>query len=193
MNDPDPRGAAVIGIADMDALLVRVGQKRDRAAFRAVFEFFAPRIRAFLRKRNQSSAQADDLTQDVMVLIWRRAETFDPERAAASTWIYTIARNALIDSIRRSARRSGIKAEDVVDQMPDVPMADELLVRDQNVARVSAALTALPQAQREILQLAYLDGQSHREISERLDLPLGTVKSRVRLAMNKLREMLGDD
>lgn len=183
----------VVGMTDMDGLLVRIGRDRDKAAFRMVFEFFAPRVRAFLIKRNQTAALADDLAQDVMVSIWRRASSFDPGKASASTWIYAIARNALIDHIRKTARRSGLQAEDLADQQPETPMADELLVRDQNVARVTEALGQLPENQRQVLHLAYIEGRSHRDISLDLDLPLGTVKSRVRLAMNKLREILGDE
>jgi RNA polymerase sigma-70 factor (ECF subfamily) len=173
-------------------LLGRVGAARDRAAFRDLFDHFAPRVRAFLVNRRVSPAQADDLTQDVMLSVWRRAASYDVAKASPSTWIYTIARNAHIDHFRKTQRAQKLDETDPVFQPPEQPGAEELCARSEDALSVTAAMQTLPDDQKQVLGLAFAEGLSHREIAERLDLPLGTVKSRIRLAMGKLKETLGE-
>ncbi|WP_291844264.1 sigma-70 family RNA polymerase sigma factor [Maricaulis sp.] len=177
---------------EMSRLLARVGQTRDRAAFRAVFDHFAPRIRAFLLQRRLTSALADDLTQDVMLAVWRRAASFDPSKAAASTWIYTIARNQHIDHFRKVQRASRMDETDPSLQPVPPPAADDLCEQAEAAETVGKALEALSPDQRQVVEMAFTEGLSHSEIAERLNLPLGTVKSRIRLAMGKLKTTLGD-
>ena len=176
----------------MAQLVGRVAAERDRASYRTLFDHFAPRIRAFLLRRGLSPAQADDLTQDAMLAIWRRAESYDPAKAAVATWVYSIARNLHIDYFRKTARASRVDLKDPSLQPVEEPTADELYDRSQSVDAVVAALSGLPDEQRLVLDLAYMEGCSHSEIAERLDMPLGTVKSRIRLAMDKLRISLGE-
>ena len=192
MTDLTDRPAGSTDGREMSRLLVRIGQARDRAAFRAVFDHFAPRIRAFLLQRRLTPALADDLTQDVMLSVWRRAASFDPAKAAASTWIYTIARNQHIDHYRKIRRASRMDESDPSLQPVPTPAADDLYELAQASESVGIALQALSPDQRQVIEMAFTEGLSHSEISERLDVPLGTVKSRIRLAMGKLKTILGD-
>jgi RNA polymerase sigma-70 factor (ECF subfamily) len=172
-------------------LLRRVAVHRDKAAYRVIFRHFAPRVRAFLLGRQNSPAVADDVVQDVMLTIWRKAESYDPAKAAVSSWIFTIARNRLIDHHRRLVRRTDYEAEAQLEEPPQAQEADELMMRSEETRRVATALECLPDDQRQILELSYREGLPHQEIASRLALPLGTVKSRIRLAMQKLKTRLG--
>lgn len=180
------------GTARLAGLLDRVGRDRDSDAFRALFDHFAPRVRSFLMNRRVPSAQADDMTQDVMLAIWRRASSYDPGKASAATWIYTIARNVHIDHYRKVVRARKIDEHDPQFQPPEHPLPDDLYERSQASESVAGAMATLPPDQKQVLELAFTQGLSHSEIAERLAVPLGTVKSRVRLAMNKLRQGLGE-
>lgn len=169
-----------------EALLVRVAQG-DRPAFAKLFDAYARKVKSYLMRLGASSAAAEDLAQDAMVSIWRRAASFDPAKAKASTWIFVIARNAWIDKLRRERvelayRDTLILSEESEDEAPD-----EAAVRGQSEARIAAALSTLSKEQRQVVQLSFFEDRPHSEIAERLSLPLGTVKSRLRLALIKLR------
>ncbi len=192
MTDLTERPSAAVDSRTMSNLLVRVGQARDRKAFRALFDHFAPRIRSFLMQRRVPKAQAEDITQDVMLSVWRRAASFDPVKAGASTWIYTIARNQHIDQFRKAKRAEQMDETDPSLQPEPAPAADHLCELSESAQSVGAALDILSPDQRQVIDLAFTEGLSHSEIADRLDLPLGTVKSRIRLAMGKLKTTLGD-
>lgn len=183
-----PEGLSEASDAD---LLRRVAVARDRAAFVALFDRFAARVKAFMMRGGASEADADEIAQDVMVLVWRRAETFDPSRAAASTWIFTIARNRRIDILRRT-RRPAPDPEDPLFQPEPEPDGFGRIDAQEREVRIRAGLDELPAEQREVLVAAFYDGLSHTAIAAKLGLPLGTVKSRVRLAFRHLRGALGD-
>ncbi len=172
-------------------LVVAVGRRRDRVAFAGLFSHFAPRLKAYLMRGGCDAVTAEEVVQEVMVNLWRRAETFDPAQASASTWVFTIARNKRIDMIRRE-RRPEFDPEDPA-LVPDAePAVDHVVESVQDSKQLHAALTGLPAEQREILRLAYFDDLPHSEIAQRCDMPLGTVKSRVRLALARLRKSLKD-
>jgi len=192
MTDLTERPSAAVDSRTMSNLLVRVGQERDRQAFRALFDHFAPRIRSFLLQRRVPKAQAEDITQDVMLSVWRRAASFDPAKAGASTWIYTIARNQHIDQFRKAKRAEQMDETDPSLQPEPAPAADDLCEMSESAQSVGAALETLSPDQRQVIDMAFTEGLSHSEIADRLDLPLGTVKSRIRLAMGKLKTTLGD-
>jgi RNA polymerase sigma-70 factor (ECF subfamily) len=173
----------------MEDLMTEVAERRDRAAFVQLFEHFGPRVKAYLIREGADQATAEDLAQDVMLTAWHRAAQFDRNKAAVSTWLFTIARNRRIDVLRR-ARRPEIDPEDpVLVREPDDP-ADRVLEAAQMSEQVRAAVAKLPQEQEQLLRLAYFEDKSHSVIAEELSLPLGTVKSRLRLAMAKLRTAL---
>ncbi len=184
-----PRKArAVHDTADAsdEALLTRIAAG-DREAFALFFERYAARVKSYLVRLGARGAQAEDLAQDAMVAVWRRAASFDGAKAKASTWMFVIARNAWIDRLRREkvefAYRGYIQAPE---QSSDEP-PDEAAARVQTEEQIRAALDLLSEEQRQVVQLAFYEDSPHSEIAERLDLPLGTVKSRLRLALGKLR------
>tara|TARA_R110002073_G_scaffold3282_1_gene22106 strand:- start:21928 stop:22512 length:585 start_codon:yes stop_codon:yes gene_type:complete len=187
-----PSQAGILDAAALARLVERIGADRDREAFRRLFDHFAPRVRGFLIRRGLAGAQADDLAQDTMLAIWRRAESYDVAKSAVSTWVYTIARNLHIDQYRKLLRADRVDLTDPSLRPGEIAAADELYERGQDVSAVTAALDLLPDDQRRVLELAFLEGLSHRDIAVRLTLPLGTVKSRIRLAMDKMKLSLGD-
>jgi RNA polymerase sigma-70 factor (ECF subfamily) len=179
--------------AASDAVLIRAVAGGDRAAFVALFERYAGRVKAFAMRRGATPADAEEIVQDVLVAVWRHAGSFDPARAAASTWIFTIARNRRVDLARRVGRERLPDPEDPT-LVPE-PWGDPLraLEAAESEGRLRAAIAALPAAQRAVLVAGFYEGLSHGEIARRLGLPLGTVKSRIRLAFRHLQRILGAD
>lgn len=169
--------------------LVRAVAAGDRAAFATLFRQYAPTIKALLARRGLAPAEAEELAQEALLAVWRKAWQFDPARATAAAWIFTIARNLGIDRHRRD--RPPPDPDPALDPDPPAP-AEALVIEAQRAARVREAVAALPPDQAEALRLAFFDGCSHTEMGARLGLPLGTVKSRLRLALKRLRAALGD-
>jgi RNA polymerase sigma-70 factor (ECF subfamily) len=177
------------GSTALSARIVSVGRRRDREAFAELFRHFAPRVKSYLMRLGAASEVAEELAQETLLTVWRRAEAYDPSKAAASTWIFTIARNLRIDRARRENRPP--PEEDPSDVLP-TPAPDQILSATQDEARVTRALSILSEDQARVVNLAFFAGKPHSEIAEDLGLPLGTVKSRLRLAMARLRTVLED-
>lgn len=173
----------------MSDLLAKVGRTRDVEVFEAVFRHFAPRVRAYMA-RTGSAISAEELMQETMVTVWNKSALYDPSKGAASTWIFSIARNLRIDAYRRE-KRPEFDPEDPAFQPDPEPAADSAMETEQSAALVRGALRQLPPDQAEVLRLAYFEDKSQSEIASELALPLGTVKSRMRLAFAKLRAALG--
>lgn len=171
------------------ALMARVAATRDRAAFRALFDHFGPRIKAIMMKSGADSALAEDIVQDVMMTVWRKIDLYHPERGSASAWIFTIARNARINFLRKGVSRPYDDIDDV-EIISDDPDGEAQAIASERAAMVGAAMTTLPDEQREIVHMAYVEDLSQTEIAAKLALPVGTVKSRMRLAYAKLRGQL---
>jgi RNA polymerase sigma-70 factor (ECF subfamily) len=172
--------------------LAAIAATRDRAAFAEVFAYYAPRVKAYLARAGADPAAAEELMQEAMIAVWRKADRFDPAKASASTWIFTIARNLRIDAFRRD-RRTAIEPDDI-DLAPQAPSpADDILARDQEAAVIRTVLAQLPSDQQIVLRMAYYDDRSQSEIAAELKLPLGTVKSRMRLALARLRAALAGE
>lgn len=170
-----------------EAEMLRIRDERDEIAFAALFDHFAPRVKAFLIKSGADTAWAEDCAQDVMVTVWNKAHMFDADRASVATWIFTIARNRKIDLIRKARRP---EPEDLPwGPEPDPDQADAYALKE-NSARLAEAITALPQKQRELVERAFYGDLSHSEIAAQTGLPLGTIKSRLRLALDRLRHAL---
>jgi RNA polymerase sigma-70 factor (ECF subfamily) len=168
--------------------LVQIAAGEDRAAFSRLFRHFAPLIKAFaLSGSALSASHADELVQEVMLKIWQKASAFDPEKAAASTWVYTIARNCRTDMFRRLQKfDTPLATEDFSPDMEDEEPFMQLQSR-RSAQRIQELMRELPAEQMQILAKVYMEGKSHAEAAAELDLPLGTVKSRVRLAIQKLQ------
>lgn len=171
-----------------DRLIEAVALHRDREAFARLFEHFAPRLKAWLMKAGAAPAAAEDFAQDAMLTVWRKADLFDARRAQAATWIFTIARNRRLDMLRRDARAARLPEIGLMQE--EVMRPDELMAVVDDARRVRSALSQLRPDQVEVLRLAFFLDSPHSEIARRLDLPLGTVKSRIRNAMIKLRSIL---
>ena len=176
-------------------LLERVASDRDRSAFAELFGHFAPLIKSFALSSPgmSSNALAEELVQEVMLKVWNRAMTFNSEKASATTWIYTLARNCRIDLLRKKFR---FHEEVDVDEMWDLGTDDDVLEQDATQKNlevsINESMRQLPVEQRQIIAKVYMEGKSHSEVAEELDLPLGTVKSRIRLALGKMKVMLGE-
>ena len=175
----------------LNDLLVRVSHQ-DQAAFRSVFDHFAPRLKAFLMGQGTGAQMAEEVVQETMVKIWRKANQYDPTRAAASTWIFTIARNMRIDHLRKNNRPEPDMDDPAFVPDPE-PLATETISQAQDAAELHAAMAELSEEQRAVLKLAYFEEKAHPEIAEALDIPLGTVKSRIRLALKNIRSKIGDN
>ena len=172
-------------------LLVRVATVQDRAAYSEIFAYYAPRVKAWLMRLGADSALAEEIAQDVMVTVWRKAGLFDRRQASVSTWIFRIARNRRIDVFRRT-KRPALDPEEEMILPAGVEAPDAAIEAMETETRVRAAMQDLPEEQVLLLRLAFYDGLSHREIAEKLDVPLGTVKSRIRLAFGKMKARLDD-
>ncbi|MEO0399952.1 MAG: sigma-70 family RNA polymerase sigma factor [Pseudomonadota bacterium] len=175
----------------MSDLLIRVAVSEDRHAFAELYAFFAPRVKGYLIRGGASPDLADDLAQETLLKVWRKAKLFDPSKAAAATWIFTIARNLRIDAARRAAKPPLDGDDPALSPEPE-PQADDVIERNDRDARIRATFKALPDNQHEVVRLHFLEDAPHSEIAERLGLPLGTVKSRLRLAFGKIRKELGE-
>lgn len=169
-----------------------VATNRDRVAFRRLFEYYGPRVKAYLRRLGTDEDAAEDLTQEVFVSIWRRAEQFDPNKASVGTWVFTIARNKRIDALRRD-RAPALETDDPELEIDPAPRGDAVAELNRMSALVMRAVETLPEEQKRLLKIFYFEEKPHSAIAEELGLPLGTVKSRLRLALAKLRAALGED
>ncbi|QDL93625.1 sigma-70 family RNA polymerase sigma factor [Paroceanicella profunda] len=175
--------------AEHRVLLERVARHRDRAAFALLFAHFGPRIKALMVRAGADHAQADDLAQDVMLTVWRKVDLYHPERGSVQGWVYTIARNARIDRLRRGSARAYEDVE-ALDLASDAPDGEEGVLSSEICEHVGAAIATLPEEQRTIIEYAYAQDLSQTQIARKLKLPLGTVKSRMRLAYVRLRDRL---
>lgn len=189
-HPPSAVGAVPWNEAEDETLLQAIAAGGDRAAFAELFHRYAGRIKGFLIRIGSPADQAEEGAQEVMVAIWRQAARFDPAKAGAATWIYTIARNKRIDLIRRATRPAPCPNDPHFEPEPE-PSSECQLSGAERDARVRAAMLSLPDGQRMVIRLAFFAGLSHAEIAEELSLPIGTVKSRLRLSFTKLREALG--
>lgn len=176
-------------LSDATIWLLAVRRRTDRTAFGKLFDHFSPRLKAMLMKTGLNSGAAEDVLQDVMLSVWRKASQFDPHRAEASAWIYRIARNRRIDLARREGRPV---PDEIANEQEVQSDAGMILALDQEARRLREALGNLAPQQSAIIEKAYLGELTHREISTETGLPLGTIKSRIRLGLERLRHELKD-
>ena len=170
-------------------LLMAVGKTRNREAFAELFRYFGPRVKAYLMRQGASEPQAEELVQEAMIMVWRRAESFDVSKSGASTWIFTIARNKRIDALRRE-KRPEYDPDDPALVPAAGPNADSLVEAAQDSKRLLNAMKSLSKEQADLIRMAYFEDKAHGRIAEETALPLGTVKSRLRLALGHLRKAL---
>lgn len=176
------------GDVSYEDLLYDVGQNKDKDSFIALFNYFAPRIKSFLLKGGASETKADELAQETMLNVWNKAKGYDPTKAAASTWIFTIARNKRIDALRKKKYYSVDldnlpELEDETDTSPIQNAIDS-----EETHAIAHAIQSLPAEQADLIKRSYFEEKTHQEIAEETGLPLGTVKSRIRIALKRLRQ-----
>jgi RNA polymerase sigma-70 factor, ECF subfamily len=176
-------------IEDQVDLMDRMARHGDREAFSELFMHFGPRLKAMMIRSGADSEAAEDLVQDVMMTVWRKVHLYVPERGAVSTWIYRIARNARIDRLRRGTSQSYVDLDNL-ELADDADNGEDMTYAAQRDKHVADALADLPGEQRSIIEYAYIQDMSQSEIASKLELPLGTVKSRMRLAYGKLKGKL---
>nr|WP_246594752.1 sigma-70 family RNA polymerase sigma factor [Mameliella sediminis] len=174
-------------VKDWSAVLARIRDERDEAAFVELFNHFAPRLKAFLMRSGADAALAEECVQEVMATVWQKSAQFDPSRASVATWVFTIARNRRIDVLRRQKRP---EPEDLPWGPEAEPDQEDQVSLQQETEHLGEALASLPAKQRELIEKAYFGDLTHSEIAEATGLPLGTIKSRIRLALQRLRHAM---
>jgi RNA polymerase sigma factor (sigma-70 family) len=188
----NPKGTTAVTLekpeeAHWVARMKAVGLSKDQTAFAEIFRHFAPRVKGFLIKSGADHALAEECMQDVMATLWRKAHLYDPARASVATWIYTVARNRRIDLIRKSRRP---EPEELAWGPEAEPEQTDVLALQQDSARLAVALRDLPEKQRVLVERAFFGDLTHSEIAAETGLPLGTIKSRIRLAIERLRHSM---
>lgn len=176
-------------VRDWSQCIVAIAARRDRQEFAALFAYFGPRLKGFFLRLGVAPNVAEDLAQETMLAVWRKADRFDPTRAAASTWIFTVARNLRIDLKRRE--RNPAQLAEFYDGADEPTPSDNILSAERDI-RIREALAVLPADQAEVIRLSFFEDRPHSQIADDLKIPLGTVKSRVRLAMARLRALVED-
>ncbi len=167
--------------------LMALAENRDRSDFARLFAYFAPRVKAYILRLGMPDATAEEVTQEALLLVWRKAHLFNADKASASTWIFTLARNQSIDRMRRDK----MPLYELPEEEPDLDQRD--MGEHSIIAqRMKAAIATLPESQAQVLHLTYYEGKSHSEIAGQLGIPLGSVKSRLRLAFSKLKAHWGE-
>lgn len=172
-------------------LIERISEHRDRTAFIKIYEHFAPRVKSMLMGKGLQASAADDVLQEIMLAVWNKAVSYDRNKSAVSTWIFTIARNKSIDRLRREQRHQATSDEPDLRADEGMTATDEVFL-DERKKAVHEALSALSPEQKEVVLLSFQKGLAHSEIADQFDLPLGTVKSRIRNALRHLRKQLGE-
>lgn len=170
----------------------QIAGMKSRTAFANLFEHFAPRLKSYLMRLGSDPASAEELVQEVMLNVWRKADQYDRRQASVSTWIFRIARNRRIDSHRRM-NKPELDAEDPMLQPSKIEEPDITVNRAQIETVVRQELETLPEEQLVLLKAAFYEGLSHSQIAKKFDLPLGTVKSRIRIAFQRLKGQLERD
>jgi len=178
--------------AEFAILVERIASHADRAAFTRLFAYYAPRVKGYLLRLGMSQAESEEVSQEVMVAVWRKAASFDRRQASVATWIFRIARNRRIDAFRRE-QRSSLDVHDPAFQPAPEAAPDSATETAEREAQLRAAMAELPPEQRDLVRVAFYEDLSHSQVAERTGLPLGTVKSRLRLAFAKLRLRLEAD
>lgn len=171
-------------------LMAAVASRRDEQAFAEIYDYYAGRVKSFLMGRGMNEDTAEDLMQEIMLIVWRRADSFDPLKAAPSTWIFTIARNRRIDHLRGNSRIEVELDDELLDIETTEPTQMQQIINAQSATLLENAIDRLPVEQQQVMHLSFYRGQSHGAIAAWLDLPVGTVKSRIRLATQNVRGQL---
>ncbi len=190
--NPDPMDSVPVTDAFAEDMRL-IAEERDREAYTRVFRHFAPRLIEFSRRQMVSDQQAMELVQETMLLIWRKAHLYDPTRASTTTWVYRICRNLRFDMLRKQLHlKDEISADDLWPSLEEAGLitSSANMVHKIEAEQVLQYYLQLPPTQQEIVRMLYLEEKSHQEVADELEIPLGTVKSRIRLAINRLKQYI---
>ena len=174
---------------DLGNYLRDIGENQDKSAFSNVFKYFAPRLKSFFVKLGCAETQAEEIIQEVMIAVWTKSSTYDREKSSVSTWIYTIAKNKRIDKIRKEKKHNTVESDESL-EIPVASKQEEQLMSTEVTKKIHHSLQFLPKEQAELLKLSYFYERTHSDIAKDLSLPLGTVKSRIRLALSKMKNLV---
>lgn len=170
-----------------EQLIINIAQNNCRESYKLLFSQFAPKIKSFMIGQGVKANEAEDIAQDTMLKIWRKAQLFDPKKAKASTWIFTIARNLQIDAIRKQKRHDRFNNE-IQSEIYESDTAEKM-ISEQSASQVKEVIKQLPAEQLQVLKLSFYEDLSHSQIAQSLSIPIGTVKSRLRLALGRLKSI----
>ncbi len=170
-------------------LIDDISQRQDKNSFAKLFNYFAPRLKNYFYKLGVNESGAEEIVQDVMLAVWTKAITYDKEKSSLSTWIFTIARNKRIDRIRKEKRHVLVNDDNLL-EIPIESSQEKEIYDIQLKSNFAELIKSLPKNQAKLIKLAYFNEKTHTKISEELNLPLGTVKSRIRLALTKIRNII---
>ena len=174
---------------ELSVCIKLIGNNQDKSAFGVIFKHFAPRLKSFLLKAGSTDSQAEEVIQEVMIAVWTKSSTYDDTKSSVSTWIYTIARNKRIDKIRKEKRHYLSESDEGL-EIPIDSTQEKEIFSAQLSSSLKKYMSNLPKEQSDLLQLSYFYNKTHADISEELKIPLGTVKSRIRLALSKMRHLV---
>ena len=174
---------------DLRSFLKDVGETQDRLAFSNLFKYFAPRLKSFFVKLGCTETQAEEIIQEVMIAVWTKANTYNSDKSSVSTWIYTIAKNKRIDKIRKERKHFTVESDESL-EIPMPSKQEEEILASELSEKISNTLKFLPKEQAELLKLSYFYEKTHTDIANDLNIPLGTVKSRIRLALSKMKNLV---
>ena len=174
---------------DLRSFLKDVGESQDRPAFSNLFKYFAPRLKSFFVKLGCTETQAEEIIQEVMIAVWTKANTYNSDKSSVSTWIYTIAKNKRIDKIRKERKHFTVESDESL-EIPMPSKQEEEILASELSEKISNTLKFLPKEQAELLKLSYFYEKTHTDIANDLNIPLGTVKSRIRLALSKMKNLV---
>lgn len=166
-----------------------IGENQDRIAFSNIFRYFAPRLKSYFVKIGCSETQAEEIIQEVMIAVWTKSSTYDRKKSSVSTWIYTIAKNKRIDKIRKERKHNTVESDESL-EIPVASIQEQQILSTEVSEKILHSLKFLPNEQAELLKLSYFYEKTHSDIAKDLSLPLGTVKSRIRLALSKMRNLV---
>ncbi len=174
---------------ELSNYLKDIGESQDKVAFANIFKYFAPRLKSFFIKLGAAETQAEEIIQEVMIAVWTKSKTYDNAKSSVSTWIYTIAKNKRIDKIRKEKKHNTVESDESL-EIPIPSKQEEHLLATEVNEKLHHSLQFLPKEQAELLKLSYFYEKTHSDIARDLSLPLGTVKSRIRLALSKMKNLV---
>ena len=175
--------------ADLRSFLRDVGETQDTTSFANIFRYFAPRLKSFFVKLGCNETQSEEIIQEVMISIWTKANTYNSDKSSVSTWVYTIAKNKRIDKIRKEKKHYSTESDESL-EIPVPSIQEEKVISSQIAEKINKSIKVLPKEQAELLKLSYFYEKTHSDIADELKIPLGTVKSRIRLALSKMKNLV---